>query len=161
MHYAILGVGAIILLFVMSKQIQAESFIPISEIERKIFLYAKANGIEPAIVMAVVRTESNFNPNAKNPSDPSFGLMQITDELAYDYGLISSWVGFPDSSEIILMMNIDNNLDVGCGFLSSLLSKYSFDQAIQSYNVGERGYFLGRRNPDYLKKVRTAYEYYK
>lgn len=131
-----------------------------SEIEDAIQNKATAYGIEPAIVKAIVKVESNFDPRARNPADPSYGLMQITPALAYDYKLITDYKNLTNY-QIELIYDIHNNLDVGCWFLSRLLGKYSFDQAIQSYNVGERGYYLGRRNPDYLKKVKAAYEYYK
>ncbi|MBA7496235.1 hypothetical protein ES702_06834 [subsurface metagenome] len=159
MHYAILGVGAVVLLFFMAKQVQAQA-VPVSDIDNQIRIAAIVYGIEPAIVKAVCKVESNFNPRAKNPADPSYGLMQITPGLAYDYGLISDWKN-PSQEEIERIYDVYNNLNVGCWFLSRLLDNYAFDQAIQSYNVGERGYFIGRRNYSYLNKVRSAYESYK
>jgi len=129
------------------------------EINDAILNKAVAYGIEPAIVKAVVKVESNFNPKALNPFDPSYGLMQITPGLAYDYGLISSSNNLT-AYQIELIYDIKNNLDVGCWFLARLLRKYPFDQAIQSYNVGEYGYSLGRRNPDYLEKIERYYNEY-
>ncbi|MCK4825215.1 transglycosylase SLT domain-containing protein [bacterium] len=129
------------------------------DVQAKITHYANEWGLEMALVKAVAKVESNFNPMAKNPSDPSYGLMQITPALAYDYGLIRDYVS-PSELEIEMIYNIDNNLSIACWFMSRLHSKYSFDEAVQMYNVGERGYKLGRRNPDYLNKVRGYYESY-
>ncbi len=46
---------------------------------------SKSAGIDPAIMLAIARQESNFNPYANNPTDPgagSFGLFGITLNLA-------------------------------------------------------------------------------
>jgi len=153
---AIIGGGLLLFFYASCKKPEIVS----AEIEDAILNKATAYGIEPAIVKAIVKVESNFDPRARNPADPSYGLMQITPALAYDYKLITDYKN-PTSYQIELIYDIHNNLDVGCWFLSRLLGKYSFDQAIQSYNVGERGYYLGRRNPDYLKKVKAAYEHFK
>jgi len=153
---AIIGGGIILFFYASLKNPEIIS----AEIEKEIINKATAYGIEPAIVMAIVKVESNFDPRACNPTDPSYGLMQITPALAYDYKLISDYKNLTNY-RIELIYDIKNNLDVGCWFLSRLLKKYPFDQAIQSYNVGERGYYLGRRNPVYLEKVKKEYEYYK
>jgi len=129
------------------------------DVQAKIAHWANEWRLDPALVKAVARVESNFNPMAKNPSDPSYGLMQITPALAYDYGLITD-PDYQSGLEVEMIYNVDNNLSIGCWFLSRLMNKYEFDRAVQSYNVGERGYFLGRRNPDYLNKVRRYYEEY-
>lgn len=130
-----------------------------ADVQAKIFYYATEWGLDPALVKAVAKVESNFDPKAKNPADPSYGLMQITPALAYDYGLITNYKE-PSWLEIEMIYNIDNNLSVACWFMERLHSKYDFDQAVQSYNVGETGYKLGHRNFDYLEKVRRYYEKY-
>ena len=117
--------------------------------------------LDPALIKAIIKVESNFNPRAKNPADPSYGLMQITPGLAFDYGLITSNSKNVSSYNENLMLDVNSNLNVGCRFMKKLLKKYPLDQAIQSYNVGERGYFIGKRNPEYLLKVKKEYEHYK
>ena len=106
------------------------------ELESLIVSKAKEWKLSPALVKAHARVESNFNPMAKNPSDPSYGLMQITPALAYDYGLITNYIS-PSELEVEMIFNIDNNLSIACWFMSRLHSRYGFDQAVQSYNVGE------------------------
>ena len=129
------------------------------DVQDKIAYHANFWNLEKALVKAIARKESNFDPKAKNPSDPSFGLMQITPGLAYDYGgIIRNWKN-PSESEIEMLMDIDNNLTVGCWFLNHL-GKYGFQQQVMSYNVGERGYKDGRRNYGYYNKVRGYYESY-
>lgn len=132
---------------------------PTIDIQAKIAYYADQWGLDPALVKAVAKVESNFNPSAKNPSDPSYGLMQITPALAYDYGLIRDYVN-PSELEIEMIYDIDNNLSIACWFMQRLHSKYGFDQAVQSYNVGEAGYKRGTRNYDYLNKIKRYYNEY-
>ena len=84
--------------------------------------------------------------------------MQITPGLAYDYGLIKNYKN-TSQTEIDWMMDINNNLSVASDFMYRL-DKYSFQQKVMSYNVGEQGYKNGYRNWDYLEKVRGYYEKY-
>jgi len=128
------------------------------DVQERIEYHANQWGLEVALVKAVAKVESNFNPKAKNPLDPSYGLMQITPILAYDYGLIKNYKN-PSQTEIDWMMDINNNLTVACDFMNRL-NKYSFQQKVMSYNVGEQGYKNGYRNWDYLDKIKGYYEKY-
>ncbi len=128
------------------------------DIQERIAYHAKENGLPFSLVKAIAKVESNFNPLAKNPADPSYGLMQITPMLAQDYGLVNDYLSVT-SAEIGKMYNINNNLNVACRFLKHL-NQYPFSQMVQSYNVGEWGYKKGRRNRDYLEKVRGFYNEY-
>lgn len=135
------------------------------DVQEKISFYANKFNLELALVKAIARIESNFNPLARNyeksssEHDDSIGLMQISPALAQDYGLVRDYMNVTDL-EIQKMFDIDNNLFVSCSYLK-LMSKYPFDQMVQSYNVGDYGYrILGRRNSSYLESVRGYYEKY-
>ena len=149
-------IGAGFLLASRVGSVGSDIVLPGDVVQGKIKEYASKWGLEFSLVKAIAKVESNFNPMAKNPSDPSYGLMQITPILAYDYGLIRDYVN-PSELEIEMIYNIDNNLCIACWFLKKL-SKYSFQQQVMSYNVGEAGYKQGRRNDDYFNKVRGYYE---
>ena len=129
------------------------------ELESLIVSKAKEWKVSPALVKAHAKVESNFNVMAKNPSDPSYGLMQITPSLAYDYGLITHYTDLTQW-EIDRIMNPKNNLNVACWYIRNLRIKYSFDVTIQMYNVGETGYNKGVRNLTYLEKVKGFYHEY-
>ena len=73
--------------------------------------YAEQNGLEAALVFAIIKHESNWNPSAVNPSDPSYGLMQLN---AHFFGVVT------DPSE---------NLRIGCQLLGSLMSRYDMNTA--------------------------------
>lgn len=147
----------------LSKRIQSvgkDIILPEINIQELIKEKAKFWKVELALVKAIVKVESNFNPDAKNPSDPSYGLMQITPMLAQDYGLVRNYRAVTNS-EIATLLDPSKNLDVGCWYLSDLMGRYSFDEAVQMYNVGITGYTInGARNTDYLEKVRRYYEQY-
>jgi soluble lytic murein transglycosylase-like protein len=114
---------------------------------------AKRYKISPALIRAIIKVESNFNPNAANPSDPSYGLCQIMPILAEDYGIVRDWHN-PTDAEIAMIFKPDINVRIAAWHLSRLLNKYTFDEAVQMYNVGESGFKQGRRNADYLSKVK-------
>lgn len=129
------------------------------ELESLIISKAKEWDLSPALVKAHAKVESGFNVMAKNPSDPSYGLMQITPGLAYDYGLITHHENL-SRHEIDRILDVKNNLNVACWYIRNLRIKYSFDEAVQMYNVGEAGYNKGIRNLTYLEKVKRYYNEY-
>lgn len=153
------------ILYLSTKISNGEIVIPQSlDVQERIAYHAKQWGLETSLVKAFAKVESNFNPKARNfekspeDYDDSIGLMQITTALAFDCGLIKNYLN-PSALEIEWMFDINNNLSVACEYLN-YLSKYSFEQMVQSYNVGETGYKKGYRNSDYLKKVKKYYEIY-
>lgn len=122
-------------------------------------------GVEVALLKAVIRTESNFNAGAVNPASSgnaftSYGLMQITPILGQEYGIVKEYQNVTEP-EISMLMQPETNVRIGAWYLGRLLSKYPFDAAIQMYNLGETGYNSGRRNEDYLTKVKRYYNEYK
>lgn len=122
--------------------------------------YASAKyRVNPALIKAVAMTESSLNPYASNPSDPSWGLMGIMPILAEDFGIVRDWHN-PTVSEIAMIRDPLTNLRIGAWHLERLLAQYPFDDAIQMYNVGVSGFKSGRRNPDYLEKVKRYYNEY-
>lgn len=132
-----------------------------NDILESISKWSRVFGVDPALVKAVIRVESNFNPKAVNPSDPSYGLMQITPMLAQDFGFVKDYKN-TTQAEILKIMEIDTNIYIGTRQLSSLLGRHTFNEAVQMYNVGERGYLeLGRRASSYLSSVSGYYNEYK
>lgn len=117
-------------------------------------------GLDPNLIKAIIKTESNFNAQAINPNDPSWGLCQITPGLAQDFGLVENAQNLTQE-DIEAIMNPENNIEVCCWFISSLENKgYPFDEYIQMYNVGESGFLHGKRNLKYLKKVRENFDHF-
>ena len=175
MGFIILGIGGILaaLMLLQKKKDGPAPFYDFTDpapaapapdwsgsIDSMISYAASKYHVDANLVRAVAMTESSLNPNAVNPSDPSYGLMQIMPILAEDFGIVKDYHN-PTAAEIAMIKDPQTNLRIGAWHLSRLLAEYPFDVAIQMYNVGERGFNEGRRAPDYLKKVKGYYDAYR
>jgi len=94
-------------------------------------LQAEENDIEYSLVLAVIKTESNFVVDAH--SGKASGLMQLTDETA-------EWIADKmdiNADEINLMEPADN-IRLGCFYLKYLIDYYNGneDVALAAYNGG-------------------------
>lgn len=90
--------------------------------------YAAQNNLDPCLVMAVIKVESNYVPEAQ--SDYAYGLMQLTEETA-------EWnakkMGLKDYDWHVP----ETNIRIGSYYLKSLIDKYhNVDTALAAYNAG-------------------------
>ncbi len=91
--------------------------------------------VDPTLVMAVIQVESHFNPAAVNPSDPSYGLMQMLPSTA------TLLAGRTVSGQELLD-NPPLAVDLGAQYLAMGFAKYgNTGDAIAAYNAG-----VARRN---------------
>ena len=95
---------------------------------------AKEFNLEPALLKAVMATESGFNPSAVSPKG-AIGLMQIMPDTAERYGLIG------DTAKTIQEKLSDprTNIRLGARYLRDLLRMFPMKQelVLASYNAGE------------------------
>ena len=112
--------------------------------------------LEVEEILAIVYTESSGNSNAENPSDPSWGLMQVTLPIAKYYSQ-----GQVTTSELLL--NPDLNMQCGSAFLADLKTKYGATHPLYigatktvsstgwvvAYNEGEGNLLRGRSDLPY------------
>lgn len=88
--------------------------------------------LDPNLVVAVVRVESKFRPNAESPRGAK-GLMQLMPDTA-------QWAARQMGIEYVErdLFNPDYNLTVGCWYLSSLLHEFDNNVylALAAYNGG-------------------------
>ena len=109
------------------------------------------HGVDPALVRAVIKTESNFNRWAVSPKGAR-GLMQLIPETGRRYGVRD----FFDPQQ---------NVEGGVQYLKFLLEKFSgnLDLSLAAYNAGENLVEkLGRIPPipettNYVRMVRANY----
>jgi len=113
---------------------------------------ATTHGVDPALVRAVMKTESNFNRYAVSPKG-AMGLMQLIPTTGRRYGVRD----FFDPQQ---------NVDAGVRYLKFLLEKFdgNLDLSLAAYNAGENlVQRLGRIPPipettNYVRKIRAIYK---
>lgn len=94
---------------------------------------AKEFDLDPALVYAVIRTESNFNPDAVSGAG-AHGLMQITDDTFAHYGDLRGESG-DYSTEALYDPAL--NIEYGCHILRDLLDTFGDERcAVAAYNAG-------------------------
>jgi len=112
---------------------------------------ADRHSVDPALVRAVIETESNWNPRAWSHKGAG-GLMQLIPTTAQRYG----------ASDVF---NPQQNIDAGVKHLKWLLERYNgnLDLALAAYNAGEgavdraHGVPAFRETRNYVQKVQNAY----
>lgn len=138
-------------------------------------LYAAKYHLEPALVFAIIKTESNFKADAKSNKD-AYGLMQITESTL-------NWAILRENKNatytVADLYDPKINIKYGCLILSLLLKEFEDpDTALAAYNAG-RGNVLKwlkdsrysedgihiKATPysetnDYIKKVNKYYRQY-
>lgn len=84
--------------------------------------YAKQYRLDPALVYAIIETESSFNPYAVSWV-PAYGLMQIVPKTAGRdaFKEIHGRSGTPSRD---YLFNVDNNIRMGCAYLHILQTRY-------------------------------------
>jgi len=84
---------------------------------------AEAHGLPPALVKAVIATESNFDPEAVS-SKGALGLMQLMPETA-------EWLGVDEP------LAVEENVSGGTRYLRALIDRYGkLSHALAAYNAG-------------------------
>ena len=107
--------------------------------------------VDPALVRAVMETESNWNTTAVS-SKGALGLMQLIPGTAQQMGVNNAF-------------DPKQNLDGGVRYLHTLLQRYNgdLDKALAAYNAGPeavdraRGIPQYRETREYVQKVTDSY----
>lgn len=111
--------------------------------------YANENDLDPYLVIAMIRQESNFVADARSPY--AGGLMQLTEITADEY---AKKMGLTDYD----YMDPETNIQIGCYVMASLIDKYDdVDTALAAYNAGVGNVDNWLKNPDYSLDGETLY----
>lgn len=138
--------------------------------------YSNKYSLDPYLVAALIKAESNFNNNAKSQKD-AYGLMQITKETgqwAADEMKISNF-------NADLLYDPEFNIKMGCWYLNNLKKEFNgnMDVVLAAYNGGRGNvqkwlnnakhskdglnldYIPFKETDKYVKRVNTNYKIYK
>jgi soluble lytic murein transglycosylase-like protein len=120
-------------------------------VEKLVREAADRHNVDPALVRAVIETESNWNPGAVSRKG-AMGLMQLIPTTAQRFGVND-------------VFNPKQNVEAGVRYLRTLLERYNgnLDLALAAYNAGEGAVdrahgvpaFYETRN--YVRRVQDAY----
>jgi soluble lytic murein transglycosylase-like protein len=112
---------------------------------------AERHRVDPALIRAVIQTESNWNPSAISRKG-AVGLMQLIPTTAQRFGVND-------------MYSPQQNVDAGVRYLKTLLERYNgnMELALAAYNAGEgavdraHGVPSFRETRNYVQRVQSAY----
>ncbi len=96
-----------------------------TDYDKEIADVSEKHGVDPYLVKAVIKTESNFDPNAVSSKNAQ-GMMQLIPETANDYGVSDPF----DAKE---------NIEGGVQYLKDLLDYFDGDMSLSlaAYNAGK------------------------
>jgi hypothetical protein len=120
-------------------------------VEKLVREAADRHRVDPALIRAVIETESHWNPSAVSRKGAA-GLMQLIPTTAERFGVFD-------------VFNPQENIDAGVRYLKKLLERYNgnLDMALAAYNAGEgavdraHGIPAFRETRNYVHKVQDAY----
>jgi soluble lytic murein transglycosylase-like protein len=120
-------------------------------VEKLVREAAERHQVDPALVRAVIETESNWNPSAISRKG-ALGLMQLIPTTAQRFGVND-------------VFSPKQNVEAGVSYLKTLLERYSgnLDLALAAYNAGEgavdraHGVPSFRETRSYVQRVQEAY----
>lgn len=125
-----------------------------AEYKKHIHLAAKLYNLNPNLIKAIIKVESNFNPLAKSPKG-AMGLMQL----------------MPQTVDLLKVKNpydVQENILGGSKYLRHLLNKYNNNLilSLAAYNAGPQvvdqrgGVPPFPETKNYIKKVLRYYNHY-
>src|SRR5258706_222761 len=128
-----------------SRSLNLANQLPYSQSERDLYRYplaywdsvqqkAQERGLDPYLILALIRQESLFNTRARSPAT-ALGLMQLIPPTA---ARVAKQMGLPAPSQEKLF-DPELNVTIGTQYLKDLLDRYSNNwfKAVAAYNAGE------------------------
>ena len=123
----------------------------LEQIEKWIHEISEQQGVDPELVKAVAKTESNFNPYAVS-NKGALGLMQLIPDTAKRFGVTN-------------VFDAKQNIEGGVKFLRFLMGMFpnNLPYILAAYNAGEnavlkyKGIPPYRETQAYVRKISQAY----
>lgn len=144
--------------------------------EDLVWKYGQDFNLDPYLVLAIIKAESSFNPNAESHKGAK-GLMQLTDRTAL-WG--AEQLGLEDFN-LSQVFNPETNIRIGCWYLNNLMNEFNGDVllVLAAYNGGSGNvskwlkdknlnptgkkleHIPFKETDQYIKKVAKNYNIYK
>src|SRR5262245_12201717 len=136
---------------VLGSSFSNQSFTSPEAVSKAIDAAAQRHGVDPNLVRAVVKVESNFNPHAVSRKG-AMGLMQLMPYTAKSLNVGNAF-------------DPNQNVDAGVRHLKNLLESYNgnLELSLAAYNAGSGavnkngGIPPYRETRDYVKKITNLY----
>lgn len=125
----------VLLILIILKAINIEDIILkniyTKEYEECIYKYSDECKVDPLLVLAIIRVESNFKKDSVSLSQAK-GLMQLMDSTADE---LATKLNMNEDYDIF---NADTNIQLGTTYMSNLLTYYNNNMylALAAYNAG-------------------------
>jgi hypothetical protein len=125
---------------------------PSPKLKELIHKVSEQQGIDPELVQAVAKAESNFNPYAVS-SRGALGVMQLLPNTARRFGVVN-------------VFDVEQNIQGGVKFLKFLLEMFpdNLPHVLAAYNAGENAVVKYKGIPpypetqDYIKRITKLYK---
>ncbi|WP_291636018.1 lytic transglycosylase domain-containing protein [Clostridium sp.] len=176
MFKKIIKIVSIILLFVIIINYKSilKSFYPL-KYENQIVKYSQRYDVDPYLVVAVIRAESNFDEKAVSHRG-AYGLMQIMPDTAMWVAENMKLTDF----KLEKLYDTEINIAMGCWYINNLNNEFNgnIDLVLAAYNGGRGNVQKWLKNNEYsadgktlnvipfeetdkyVKKVKTNYNIY-
>ena len=128
----LLALGFVLFKVVRIQDIILKNIYP-TEYSEFVEKYAEEYGVDKYLIYAVIKAESNFNPDVTSGAD-AVGLMQLLEETAVERSNIIN----EEEVENIDLYDPETNIRLGTSYLAYLLELYNDNMvlAITAYNAG-------------------------
>ena len=126
----VIGAGGVAYLYWLEHQPQESVYDP------EIAAIARAAGLDPFLVRALIWRESRFNPNTHGEAD-EHGLMQVTPEVGQMWAKVNKIEGYKDDD----LYDPETNIRVGTWYLNRAIKRWNLTDdpvtfALAEYNAG-------------------------
>lgn len=124
------------------------------EYKQEVLEMSKKHNLDPALVFAIIKTESNFDKNAVS-SKQAMGLMQITKDT---HQFVLSKQNLEDRP-VDYLFDPKFNIESGCFFISFLIKDFgNLNTALAAYNAGRGNVKKWLSDSQYSKDKKTLYK---
>ena len=128
----ILSTIIFVLLIILLSYKNIQKLIYKKEYSEYVEIYAKENNIDPLLVYAIIKAESNFNNNAKS-NKGAIGLMQLMENTAQEVAKNEA-IEFTSNETLY---NSEINIRIGIKYFANLMDIFKNEAiSLAAYNAG-------------------------